>query len=239
MQQSQRKQPGWRVLLLGGSAGVGKTQVAQALARQRGLSVLLVDDISLAIQQVTTPAEQPGIHYFPAHPTIWQKPPEALCEGFITVSHALARPLSAAIAHHLCVQSAGPIIIAGDDILPALAACRDFSTLHWNLASVTSEMRAVFLVESDEEILVQHLQECGRTSRDLSPREQETLARAHWLYGQWLRRQAEGYGLPVVESRPFETLVERVALAAGEEVLLTGHYPGEEHSYSGWQKGSE
>ncbi|MGH2480429.1 MAG: hypothetical protein ACRDHW_12310 [Ktedonobacteraceae bacterium] len=41
---------------------MGKTGVAQALARQAGLSVLLVDDFRLAIQQVTTPAEQPGIH---------------------------------------------------------------------------------------------------------------------------------------------------------------------------------
>jgi hypothetical protein len=190
--------------------------VAQVLAHQRDLSVLLVDDIRMSIQQVTTPAEQPGIHYFLAHPTIWQKPPEVLCAGFITVSHALARPLSAAIAHHVCVESAGPVIITGDDILPALAARRDFSTLHFTPALVTSEVRAVFLVEPDEEILMQQLRWYGHSCDHNSPKEQETLARAHWLYGQWLRRQAEGYRLPIVESRPRETLVERVALAAGE-----------------------
>jgi 2-phosphoglycerate kinase len=216
MQQSQRKQPGWRVLLLGGSSGVGKTGVAQALARQLGLSVLLVDDIRMSIQQVTTPAEQPGIHYLLAHPTIWQKPPEALCEGLITVGHALAQPLSAVIAHHVCVHSAGPIIIAGDDILPALAARRDFSSLHFTPAPVTSEVRAVFLVEQEEEILMQQLRQGEHACGHLSLREQETLAHAHWLYGQWIRRQAEGYRLPVVESRPWETLIERVALAAGE-----------------------
>lgn len=215
MQQSQRKPPGWRVLLLGGSSGVGKTKVAQALARQWGLSVLLADDIRLSIQQVSSPAEQPGIHYFLAHPTIWQKPPEALCEGFITVGHALLRPLSAVIAHHLCVESAGPIIIVGDDILPELVVRRNSSTVHHTLAPLSGEVRAVFLVEPDEEVLIQHLQGRGHSGKDLSPREQETFVRAHWLYGQWLRHQAEGYRVPVLESRPFESVVERVALAAG------------------------
>lgn len=216
MQQSHRKQPGWRVLLIGGGAGVGKTRVAQALARQWGLSVLLVDDIRLSLQQVTTPAEQPGIHYFLAHPTIWQKPPEAVCEGIVTVGNALMRPLCAAIAHHLCVESAGPLIIAGDGIVPALAARRDFSTMHFAPAAVTSEVRAVFLVEPDEERVIEHVRQSGRSIDRLSQKEQETLARAHWLYGQWLFRQAARYMLPVVESRPRETLLERVSLAAGE-----------------------
>lgn len=216
MQQSHRKQSDWRVLLIGGSSGVGKTRVAQTLARQRGLSVLLVDDIRMSIQQVTTPAEQPGIHYFLAHPTIWQKPPEAVCEGFIAVGNALVRPLSAIIAHHVFVESAGPVIIEGDGILPALAACRDFVSMHFTSAGVTGEVRAVFLVEPDEEVVIQCMRPRGPGFDRLAQKEQETLARAHWLYGQWLRSQAGRYGLPVVESRPRETLVERVSLVAGD-----------------------
>jgi 2-phosphoglycerate kinase len=190
--------------------------VAQALARQRGLSVLLVDDIRMSIQQVTTPAEQPGIHYFLAHPTIWQKPPEAVCEGFIAVGNALARPLSAAIAHHVCVESAGPVIIEGDGILPALAACRDFSSMHFAPAPITTEVCAVFLVELDEEMIRQNIRQHGRGFDHLARREQETLVHASWLYGQWLYRQAERYRLPVVQSRPWETLVERVSLVADD-----------------------
>jgi 2-phosphoglycerate kinase len=216
MQQSHRKQPGWRVFLIGGSAGVGKTRVAQVLARQLGLSVLLADDIRLSIQQVTTPAEQPGMHYFLAHPTIWQKPPEAVCEGFITVGNALARPLSAVIAHHVCVESAGPVIIEGDGILPALAARRDFSSMHFTSTPVTGSVCAVFLVESDEEMIRQNMRQRGYTFDRLARREQETFVHASWLYGQWLHRQAERYRLPVVQSRPWETLVERVSLVADD-----------------------
>ena len=216
MQQSHKKQPAWRVLLIGGSSGVGKTRVAQALARRLGLSVLLADDIRMSIQQVTTPAEQPGIHYFLAHPTIWQKPPEAICDGFIAVGSALARPLAVNIAHHVFEESAGPVIIEGDGILPALAARRDFSNKHFAPAPVTNEVRAVFLVEPDEEVAMQKLRPRGRSFDHLSLKEQEAFARASWLYGQWLRRQAGRYQLPIVESRPWETLVERVLQAVSE-----------------------
>jgi hypothetical protein len=56
----------------------------------------------------------------------------------------------------------------------------------------------------------------GRGFGQLSLKEQETFARASWLYGQWLRRQADRYELPIVEARPPETLVERVLQAIGE-----------------------
>lgn len=213
MQQPHPGQPGWRVLLIGGSSGVGKTYVAQAIARQLGLSVLLADDIRMAIQQVTTPAEQPGIHYFLAHPTIWQKPPEAICDGFIAVGEAMTRPLTVSIAHHVFVESAGPVIIEGDSVLPALAARRDFPNLHFASATVESEVRSVFLVEPDEEVIAQNMHLRGRGFKDVSLKAQQSLVRASWLYGQWLRRQADHYNLPIVEARPWETLAVRVLQA--------------------------
>lgn len=215
MQQSQRDQPAWRVLLIGGSSGVGKTVVAQTIARQLGLSVLLVDDIRMAIQQVTMPGEQPGMHYFLAHPHIWQKPPETLCEGFVTVATALARPLTATIAHHVFVKEAGPIVLEGDGLLPALAARKAFPSLHFTPAVVDNEVRAVFLVEPDEAILAQNMQRRGRLFGDLSAREQQNLVHASWLYGQWLKRQADHYNLPIVEPRPWNNLAERMLRVIG------------------------
>src|SRR5581483_2338062 len=124
--------------------------------------------------------------------------------------------LAVNIAHHVFVESAGPVIIEGDGILPALAARRDFSNMHFTPAPVTNEVRAVFLVEPDEEVVIQNMRQRGRGFGQLSLKEQETFARASWLYGQWLRRQADRYELPIVEARPHETLVERVLQAIGE-----------------------
>lgn len=210
MQQSQRDQPDWRVLLIGGSSGVGKTRVAQTIARRLGISVLLADDIRLAIQEVTTPAEQPGIHYFLAHPTIWQKPAETLCDGLITVATAMTRPLSMSIAHHVSVESAGLVIIEGDGILPVLAAQSNFANAQFAPARVTNEVRSVFLFEPDAEVVRQNMRQRGRGFGDFAAREQEALARASWLYGKWLSRQADHYHLPIIETRPWETLADRV-----------------------------
>lgn len=213
MKQPHLNQPSWRVLLIGGSSGVGKTSVAHALASRLGLSVLLVDDIRMAIQQVTMPGEQPGIHYFLAHPTIWQKPPEVARDGFIRVGEALMRPLAAAIAHHVFVAGSGPVIIEGDGILPALAAQRIFPSLHFASVQLNSEVRSVFLVEPDEDVLAHNISQREHGFRDMSIREQQTLVRSSWLYGQWLKRQAESYDLPVIEPRSTRNLLDRILQA--------------------------
>lgn len=214
--QSQREQRGWRVLLIGGSSGVGKTGVARTIARQSGISVLLVDDIRMALQEVTMPGEQPGLHYFLAHPHIWQKPPETLCDGFITVGNAMMRPLAVNIAHHAFVRGTGPVIIEGGAILPALAAQKAFPSSHFTPALVSNEVRSVFLVEPEEEALAQSMHMRGHSLSGHTGEEQQTIIRANWLYGQWLKLQAEYYGLPIVEPRPWENLVERVLQAISD-----------------------
>jgi hypothetical protein len=42
---------------------------------------------------------------------------------------------------------------------------------------------------------------------------QHTVAATNWLYGHWLRQQAHGSGQPWVESRPWETLPDRLIQA--------------------------
>ena len=47
-----------------------------------------------------------------------------------------------------------------------------------------------------------------------SQAEQHTEARTKWLYGQWLISEAHYYNLPVLEPRPWTTLVERIIAAS-------------------------
>jgi 2-phosphoglycerate kinase len=106
----------WRVLLVGGASGVGKTVLARTLARHYGVSLLLVDDVRLALQQVTTLEQQPALHYFLTTPDVWRQPEDDLLTGFVGVATALAPALGVIVAHHLIVEGAGPLIIAGDGI---------------------------------------------------------------------------------------------------------------------------
>jgi 2-phosphoglycerate kinase len=106
----------WRVLLVGGASGVGKTVLARTLARHYGVSLLLVDDVRLALQQVTTLEQQPALHYFLTTPDVWRQPEDDLLTGFVGVATALAPALGVIVARHLIVEGADPLIIAGDGI---------------------------------------------------------------------------------------------------------------------------
>ncbi len=208
--------PSWKVLLIGGSSGVGKTGLARMLARHLQLSVLLVDDIRLALRQITSPTEHPGLHVFASDEAAAQLSPEAFRDGLITAGKAIAPAIRMIAAHHIWVPGVGPLIIEGDGILLHIAAQHTFRDLKhfWPLIT-TDEIRAVFIYEEDEQVLFQNFVARGRGFEDLQPAEQQRTVRASWLYGHWLREQAHTVGQPVVPARPYETLLERVIAALG------------------------
>src|SRR5262245_35518977 len=208
----------WRVLLIGGNSGAGKTVVAQALARRFGISVLLVDDVRLAIQQMTTPEPLPDLHLFVSDQQAALLTPELMCDGLVVVGRAMAPALKIIVAHHVVVAGAGPIIIEGDGILPELASQRRFQELKhfWGLQT-GREVRAVFLFEPDEDAIFENMQARDRGYQDLAPDQQRTIARASWLYGRWLQQEALAHDLSAVPSRPWETLIDRVLAAIEAE----------------------
>jgi hypothetical protein len=70
----------WRVLLIGGHSGAGKSTVAERLARRHGTAWLMVDDLRLALQRsravLPTPEATAALH-FDKRPGWWRVPPEA------------------------------------------------------------------------------------------------------------------------------------------------------------------
>jgi 2-phosphoglycerate kinase len=142
--------PPWRVLLLGGASGAGKTVLAQSFARHYGVSLLLVDDVRLALQQVATPKRQPALHYFLTTPDVWRRPAEELLAGFVGVANALASALGVIVAHHLIVDGAGPLIIEGDGIAPSLMGEQSPVLQHIPDAALLRNVRALILDEPDE-----------------------------------------------------------------------------------------
>lgn len=206
----------WRIVLIGGSSGVGKTVVSDMITRHFGVSRLLVDDLRLALQQMTTPAQHPALHHFEADPTVWQREPEVLRDRLIATSEALRPALAMVIAHHLFVAGVGPLIIEGDNILPGLARQRRFPDVKiFGGLEFPNVVRALFLVEPDEGALLANMRARGRGFQGLTPIEQRTQARASWLYGQWLQREAQALDLPVVPPRPWDTLTARTLAVLG------------------------
>lgn len=197
------------VLLLGGASGTGKTSLAKQLGLHLGRSWLHVDDVRLAFQRahVTLPAQTEALYFFEETPAVWSLPPERLRDGFIAVGQALSPALEVIIENH--VDTVAPVVIEGDAILPSL----------WSRPSVracmsTGHVQAVFLVETEEQVVLTNILGRGRRLSGRPERELRTEARAKWLYGQWLAQQAQRFGVPVVASRPWSTLLERILTAS-------------------------
>jgi 2-phosphoglycerate kinase len=209
---SEVRPPAWRVLLLGGSSGTGKTVVAERIGRQLGIAWLLVDDFRLALQRAcgSTPQATADLTFF-LQEHVWRQPPETLRDGLIAVGEVMTPALEAVIVHHVGLQL--PAVIEGDGILPALLA-RPAMRDH----AAAGHVRMVVVQEPDEQRLLSAMLARGRGIHHYPDAEQRTQARTSWLYGQWLAQEAGRWGIPVLAPQPWATLSERV-LRAAESVV--------------------
>jgi 2-phosphoglycerate kinase len=192
----------WQVLLLGGPSGAGKSAVSYRLARHFGVGLTEVDDFHVMLERLTTPAQQPALHFWATHPAPHTLTATEIFEQGLTIGQALAPGLEAVIANHLEAQT--PLVLEGDFLHPALAA----QTAYVGEANA-GRVRGVFLYEPDERQLVENF---SRREPTLGP--QTKRAQVSVLYGQWLQREAERHGVPAVPARPWETLLQRVIDAA-------------------------
>ena len=186
---------GWRVLLIGGASGVGKTSVSYRLAQRFGVGLTEIDDFQIVLERLTTPEQQPVLHFFRTHPDEWRRMSEEERLAFaIRYAEVMAEALELVIANHL--ESGTPIALEGDFILPALAVRETYDG-----APAAGRVRAVFLYEEEGQIARNYLAREGR--------EQGGRARASWRYSEWLRREAARLGVPAIAARPWATVLER------------------------------
>jgi 2-phosphoglycerate kinase len=187
----------WTVLLIGGASGCGKTSVSYDVARYFGVGITEVDDFQVMLQKMTTPEQQPALHFWNTHPNPTALTPEEIVAQGLEIGDVMTPALQAVIDNH--IESRQPIVLEGDFIHPALAA-------HY-----PEQVRAVFIYEPDEaQILANYL----RREPENGP--QTFRARVSWLKGEWLKQEAERLGQTVLHSRPWDTLLSRlIAHAAG------------------------
>lgn len=202
-------QPGWRVLLIGGPSSVGKSTAAERLGRQLGVPWLQVDDLRLALQRsrATLPQETSALYFFEETPDVLRLPPERLRDALIALGRVMSPAIEVVIENH--VDQRNPAVLEGDGILPALFAR---PALRHRVAA--GHVQAVFVTEPDEGAILANLLARGRGLDGWLDAELRNRARAYWLYGRWLDGEARRHGLPVVESRPWAGLIERIVAAS-------------------------
>jgi 2-phosphoglycerate kinase len=188
----------WQVLLLGGPSGAGKTAVSYRLARHFGVALTEVDDFQVMLERMTTPEQQPALHFWREHPAFDQLSANEIMEQGLRVGEAMAPGLDAVIANHL--ETEMPVVLEGDFIQPALAVQESYGGI-----ANGGRVRGIFLFEPDEEQLVANF-----LAREPASGAQRKRARVSWLFGQWLKDEGERCGVPVLPARPWDTVFGRI-----------------------------
>jgi 2-phosphoglycerate kinase len=192
------------VLLLGGSAGAGKSVSATLLARELGVSSVSVDALWRSLRLATTPETHPALHNFePTDEEVVRAGPDVLCERLIETARAVSAVLAPFIEG--AIGDANRIVLEGAWITPEAAA--GFVGAH------AGGVAAVYLYE-DDPAEVQAAMLARVRNRELTER-RRVMSDTCWRLGNWLRDEAVRCGLPVVASRPRESLVRRIVTAAG------------------------
>ena len=205
------KKSDWRVLLIGGNSGAGKTHLAKELVRQWGIPFLMVDDVRIALQSVTTVDQHPDLHVFLNYETEQWKFPEGIVEDWLRVGNAMVKPLRDIMAHHLIVEGSGQIILEGDGILPALTKASTFDDIAgFDTTNFAQKVRSVFLIEDDENEIHKNLRARHRGFIESSEEFLTAFTQASQQYGQWLIQDAQRNNIPILHTRPKETIIERL-----------------------------
>jgi 2-phosphoglycerate kinase len=190
-----------QVVLLGGASGTGKTRLSYRLAQELGMGITEVDDFQVVLERMTTPEQQPALHFWGTHPDPSSLSAEEIQEQGLDILQVMMPALEAVIENHL--EEGTPIVLEGDFIHPALAAQDAFGD-----QPNGGRVRGLFLYESDEDQVVRNFLE-----REPATGPQHTRARVSVLRAEWLRARCEELDISALPARPWETLLERVLVS--------------------------
>jgi 2-phosphoglycerate kinase len=183
----------WTATVVCGASGVGKSSVAIPLAARYGVPLGETDDIVTALKTITSPADQPVLHYWDTHPDTMSWSPDRIADLHLDVSDVLLPAFRAVIADH--IEFDAPVVLEGDHVVPELAV--GFGTA----------VRAVVLVEPDVD----------RIAANFGAREPGAdhgfRARVSLATGARLAARAHAVGVPVVRAWPWTDGVDRVDAA--------------------------
>ena len=181
------------LILIGGPSGVGKSRLAQALARRTGSTVAQIDDLQTAIETLVPPERLPE-YYVPSTTYLRTDSAEQINAAIEQIAAWFAPAVRGVIANR--IESDTSTVFEGDFISPEVAA-----------ESGLLGVRSLFLLGSENEIRANFLQRDGD--------EQVGRASVSAMHSRRLADRCSELGLSAVSARPFSTLLSRASDALG------------------------
>ncbi|MCL2570848.1 MAG: hypothetical protein FWE11_00450 [Defluviitaleaceae bacterium] len=184
----------WTVLIVGGASGIGKSTIAYELARHFGINVLEFDDIQRTVKSVVdktdaTKAMFPAINDVNGHN--WMNlGVEWNVQWLKDVSREMSEFLVELVERH--VDENIPFIIEGDFILPELVK-----------PMISSKVKALFIQENDINQIISNYQ--AREGGE----KQTFRAEICISYNNWIKKSCEDMRIDMLESRPWDSVLER------------------------------
>lgn len=192
-----------RLLLIGGSAGAGKSTAARALADRLDAGWLQIDTLWIAMQEAAPP-DSLQYRQLRIDERITQSSDsiELLVAAHVQASELVCVVLPRVLQFEL--QAHDTLVADGAWLLPGFMS---------SLRIDDVEIRTAVLHEFDP-MEVKAAMDSRRALKMVAPWH-ERSARASWAYGQWLAAEAHRHHIPVVAARPRDDLLSRLAGALG------------------------
>lgn len=203
-------EPPWTVLGIMGSSGTGKSSAAKSIARRFAVPWIQVDDLRLAIESmnVSLSHNSDKLNFFGREEDVWRRPVDEVQQALIDVAGLLVPATRIVIGNHLALDE--PVVLEGDGLDPALA--NDPKLRPW---IESGALRFCCVAEASERRLFENITARGRSMHSGDTEDHLRQAIVYREFGRWLHQSALRADIPVVESRPFATLPDRIIAAAG------------------------
>jgi 2-phosphoglycerate kinase len=190
-----------RLLLVGGSAGTGKTTVAQTLAGDLGAGWLQLDTIWIAMKAAVGHGSSAfALLDVPGRMRRGDDSDEQLVAAHVAASKAVCAVLPEVLEFELETHAA--LVADGAWLLPSFIA---------GLTLPDTEVRCLFLQHADVGGVTAAL--AGRLGGRPPQERHVTTNRQIWEYGAWVCEQARAHGFSVLDPLPFATLPLRARSA--------------------------
>jgi 2-phosphoglycerate kinase len=193
----------WQILLIGGGTGTGKTRLSEELARHFDVRVVEGDILRWAVEAAVAEGVDPDLHVF-RDTSMWELPWQDILERSMRLAVRMCRINEAVLARQHYVK--GPLILEAFWITPEFARQGVYDGVE-----MAAEVRSLFLYEPDVEVLRERIY--GRDGERGLPSDQPSRLAMFYEHNLLMKQRAEALSLPILESWPFETLLDR-ALAA-------------------------